>query len=297
MSPAFTVDSEFESLLPPLPKEDYERLEQSILSEGCRDPLVVWQGKKLLVDGHNRREICKKHKRSYQIREQPFANREAVIAWIIENQKGRRNMTKFQWAEVVLKRRVSIAKKAKANQSAGGGSVHQNSDEPVNTLEKLAQLAGVSPDTMNKVENILKAHADNPDNEDLKEKVEALRKGEAGYSIHSVCKGIRGAKKTKRTKKAKKKTEASTEPALNTQSDDSKPSTLRHELTPEPKPKPGQKAQSELPQELEKEIDTHLHLIMLVLQRHNLRRELHTAICDKIEIWLQNRRNEKAQKK
>lgn len=42
--------------LNPLAPEEYAQLEANI--EGCRDPLVVWDG--TLIDGHNRFEICSK---------------------------------------------------------------------------------------------------------------------------------------------------------------------------------------------------------------------------------------------
>ena len=37
------IDKEFQSLIPPLTKEEYEGLEQSIIAEGCRDAIVVWE--------------------------------------------------------------------------------------------------------------------------------------------------------------------------------------------------------------------------------------------------------------
>ena len=38
----FRIDKEFCGLIPPLSEEEFAQLEQSILSEGVRDPLVVW---------------------------------------------------------------------------------------------------------------------------------------------------------------------------------------------------------------------------------------------------------------
>ena len=34
-------------------------MERSMLAEGCRDALVLWG--EVLVDGHNRYEICSRH--------------------------------------------------------------------------------------------------------------------------------------------------------------------------------------------------------------------------------------------
>ena len=50
---------EFKNLIRPLKKKEYLQLEANILSDGCRDPIVVW--KRYIIDGHNRYEICMRH--------------------------------------------------------------------------------------------------------------------------------------------------------------------------------------------------------------------------------------------
>ena len=45
------LDDEFRALIPRLATEEYAALETSILSEGCRDALVVWKGYRTLLDG------------------------------------------------------------------------------------------------------------------------------------------------------------------------------------------------------------------------------------------------------
>jgi N6-adenosine-specific RNA methylase IME4 len=37
------TDKEFQSLIPPLTEDEFERLEKSILTEGCRDSLTIDQ--------------------------------------------------------------------------------------------------------------------------------------------------------------------------------------------------------------------------------------------------------------
>ena len=55
------IDAEFKSLIPPLSSEERSQLEENLLKEGCRDPLVVWRENNILLDGHNRFEICTHH--------------------------------------------------------------------------------------------------------------------------------------------------------------------------------------------------------------------------------------------
>jgi hypothetical protein len=87
------IDPEFQSLIPPLSKDEKAALQASILEEGCRDPLVVWAEEKLLIDGHNRYAICTAHGIPYEIVEMSFEDPNAVKVWMIANQLGRRSLT------------------------------------------------------------------------------------------------------------------------------------------------------------------------------------------------------------
>ncbi len=87
-----TIDPEFKSLIPPLEPEERERLEQTILLEGCRDPLVIWKDHNILIDGHNRYFICTKQNIPFLTVEIELEDRNAVINWMINNQLARRNL-------------------------------------------------------------------------------------------------------------------------------------------------------------------------------------------------------------
>ena len=82
------IDPEFKNLIPPLTAEEYAGLEESILAEGCRDALILWDG--ILIDGHNRYEICTKHGIPFDTAEMDFPDRDAVMLWMIDQQRGRR---------------------------------------------------------------------------------------------------------------------------------------------------------------------------------------------------------------
>ena len=90
-----SIDSKFECQLLPLAEAEQAMLAQSLISEGCREPLTVWEnaGKQTLVDGHNRFKICKKHGISYDVAFKEFSSREEVSDWIDRNQVGRRNIS------------------------------------------------------------------------------------------------------------------------------------------------------------------------------------------------------------
>ena len=95
-----------------------------------------------------------------------FNNREEVIEWIIRNQFGRRNLSNFQRSELALRLKPIIKAKAKEKQREAGGdkksktakSVVQKSAPAIRnkSRDELAKIAGVSHDTIEKVECIKK---------------------------------------------------------------------------------------------------------------------------------------------
>ncbi len=85
------IDNEFRNYIRPLSNEEYEKLEASILSEGIRDPLVVWQG--ILLDGYHRYKIAQEHGLEYKTVDVELPDRCAAKEWILVNQLGRRNLT------------------------------------------------------------------------------------------------------------------------------------------------------------------------------------------------------------
>jgi len=177
------IDPEFESMLPPKTHEQYEALKEAIRSKGgVRDPVVVWEEESILLDGHHRHRICKELGIKPPIDRMSFKNREDAKMWVVKNQLAdRRNLNPFQSVELVLKSKAIFATKAKANQQAG---VSLKSGEGVDAGAELAKLAGVSPDTVRKVERILeKAHC-----KEVAKAIDALRNGDADISISSVFK-------------------------------------------------------------------------------------------------------------
>ena len=151
------IDNEFKNLIPALTDEEYKGLEQSILSEGCRDALVLWGD--ILIDGHNRYEICSKHGIEFKTVQKEFGSRDDVIQWIILNQFGRRNLPMYERAKLALRLKPVIAEKAKENQLSTlkqNKTVSQKSVERIDTQKELAKAAGVSHDTIAKVEKIEK---------------------------------------------------------------------------------------------------------------------------------------------
>ena len=149
------IDNEFKSLIPPLTREEYDGLENSILTEGCRDALVVWGD--TLIDGHNRFEICSRHGIPFRTIQKDFDDRDSVIEWIIKNQFGRRNLPAYERARLALRLKPVLAEKAKAKEFERKMTFQKSEKSympELNTTKELAKAAGVSHDTIAKVEKI-----------------------------------------------------------------------------------------------------------------------------------------------
>ena len=131
-----TIDKEFAAMIPPLSAEERQQLEENIVEHGgARDPLVVWNEKNatILLDGHNRYEICTRHELPFDIEEIRFSTRDQAQDWIDRNQLGRRNLTHDAF-RLLLGRRTIRAQAGKGfrsdlSQSATGDAVSEIADE------------------------------------------------------------------------------------------------------------------------------------------------------------------------
>jgi hypothetical protein len=120
------VDNEFRRLIPPLTDEERLGLEENLLRDGCLDPVIVWAEQQILLDGHNRKEICDRYGIDYDTREVSLPSRDAAADWIDAHQLGRRNLKPEQMS-LLRGRRYNRLKKTKAEAGAkGGASKHQN---------------------------------------------------------------------------------------------------------------------------------------------------------------------------
>ena len=148
------IDKEFKELIPPLLPEELKGLEESVLKEGVRDKLVIWN--KTVVDGHNRYDIAQRHGLLFQVAEMTFESREDCINWIINNQLGRRNITEQQRMYLRGKRyenEKKIQGGTGANQNTNPQTIQndQSADFPYpnnTTARKIAKEYGVAPSTI-----------------------------------------------------------------------------------------------------------------------------------------------------
>lgn len=136
------IDKEFKTLIPPLSPKEYEQLETNIIADGCRDPIVIWN--EYIIDGHNRYEICKKHKIGYKVKEMSFESRDEAVVWICTNQLGRRNIAEetrkyligiqYETEKVINKKKNAMGR----NQYSSASS-QDTTEHPIYTGVRTAQ--------------------------------------------------------------------------------------------------------------------------------------------------------------
>jgi hypothetical protein len=163
------VNEELKAYIDPLTAEEYEALERSILAEGCRDALVLWGD--VLVDGHNRYGICRKHNLPFQTVQNPrFQSIEDVHLWMIDQHLGRRSISDFQRGVLALRKREIVAER-RARRTTPDVAAHASAAVPdsaapaapapesLDTREALAKAARLSSNQVVMIEKIQKQAA------------------------------------------------------------------------------------------------------------------------------------------
>ena len=163
------VNEELKAYIDPLTPEEYEALERSILAEGCHDALVLWGD--VLVDGHNRYGICRKHGLPFQtVQNTRFQSIEDVHLWMIDQHLGRRSISDFQRGVLALRKREIVAKRrvepvaaqspdAPAAEAANEAQAPVPAPAPLDTREAVAKAARVSSNQIVMIEKIQKQAA------------------------------------------------------------------------------------------------------------------------------------------
>ena len=150
-----TVLPEFAELLPPLSKEQFDALEKDIVANGCYAPVIVNEDM-VVIDGHNRKSICEKHNIPYRIAVFSFEDALEAKKWMLETQRGRRNIGSWELGKIALKLRPEIEAKAKANMGMRTDLLATLPEgySSTDTRRELADSVGIGERTMGKVMQI-----------------------------------------------------------------------------------------------------------------------------------------------
>ncbi|MDP3168204.1 MAG: plasmid replication/partition related protein [Hydrogenophaga sp.] len=192
-----TVNPDLKAYIDPLTPDEYEALERSILTEGCRDALVLWGD--VLVDGHNRHGICEKHGLPFQTVQNPhFQSMEDVHLWMIDQHLGRRSVSDFQRGVLALRKREIMAERRSRFLASAPAPDDVAADEtlptppadnpvapapkPLHSREDIAKAARLSSSQVVQIEKIQK--------QATPELVEALKAGAISLNAAAAVAGL-----------------------------------------------------------------------------------------------------------
>ncbi len=149
------LDKDLRTLIPPLMGEEYQQLKESIIKEGCREPITLWKG--MIVDGHNRYKICSRNKIKFKTTNRNFKDKNEAILWMINNQLGRRNISHYNRTILALKKEAILKPIAKESQKRKSSSVPLLwAEQKIDVREQVARLAKVGHATVSRVKFIEK---------------------------------------------------------------------------------------------------------------------------------------------
>jgi hypothetical protein len=167
------VDPDLKAYIDPLTPDEHAALERSLLSEGCRDALVLWGD--VLVDGHNRYAICQQHGLPFQtVQNTRFQSMEDVHLWMIDQHLGRRSVSDFQRGVLALRKKDIVAGRRARFLAASPGQGAVADDPPfeantaaaamppedaLNSREALARAARLSSNQIVMIEKVQKQAA------------------------------------------------------------------------------------------------------------------------------------------
>jgi len=187
------VNEELKAYIDPLTADEHEALERSLLSEGCRDALVLWGD--VLVDGHNRYGICQKHGLPFSTVQNPnFRSMDDVHLWMIDQHLGRRSVSDYQRGVLALRKREIVAErraravaesKTTAGQDTSDDATQQATaralvlePRPLQSRDDIARAARLSSSQVGMIEKIQKQAAP--------EVVAAVRAGDLSLNAAAV---------------------------------------------------------------------------------------------------------------
>lgn len=165
------IEREFKDLIPPLSTEERAGLEADIIRDGrATVPLVVWDG--VIVDGHNRYEICTKHGLPFDSTAPPawVKDRTDAKIWILRTSLNRRNLDTLTRIDLARQLEPMLSEKARERQEASRAKPGERADErpsvvqnssprlppsETKTRTQLAKEAGVSHATFTAGKRVL----------------------------------------------------------------------------------------------------------------------------------------------
>jgi hypothetical protein len=139
----FDILPDLKDLIPPLASDELDQLRANCVDEGIRDPLVVAVYPdadgvecEVLADGHNRYSIAQAEGLEYHTVKKSFESLNEVKLWMIDNQKGRRNLSDWVKLELASVKREILAAKGREKKELAGIKAREKQLGVLSTIDK-----------------------------------------------------------------------------------------------------------------------------------------------------------------
>jgi ParB-like chromosome segregation protein Spo0J len=194
LKPQIRINPEYASLVPELSPEEFESLKQSIKkANGLYVPIIVNQDG-IILDGHHRYKACQELGIEPKTIVREFSDKLEEQLFVIDCNLIRRQLNNFQRTELALKSKPILEAIVKGNESLGGKG-DRNLTPLGRVDDRIGERAGVSRDTVRKVEKILEnKRILDKNKEDLRlgqlsinEAYEMVEQDQEGQSLYQKC--------------------------------------------------------------------------------------------------------------
>lgn len=181
------VNPEYEKLIPPLTKQEYEEIKYSIQQDGLWNPITI-NSSNVVLDGHNRFKICQELGIEPRTVVKDFINKLLEKKFVIECNLKRRHLNDFQKAELAIPLLEIERELAKERMSQAGKGVPN--ETTFRSTDKVSKQIGVSRNTFERAKKVIELAP-----EELKQRV---RSGQT--SINYAYKTVTRQEKKKQSK-------------------------------------------------------------------------------------------------
>lgn len=212
-----TINEEYQNLYPPLTKEEYNDLKESIKNNGQWEPIIVSArtGPLVIIEGYHRYKVCLEQGIDPKYRIEFFKDESEEINCILECNDKRRHLDSWQRAKVHLRGKEFLKRVAEKNKLAnlkqnqnqnqnqvpsdnyltvddndGNGNSYQTKKSLGRVNKEIGKAAGLSHETIRKVD-ILQKHAPQPILDDLDNKKLTINQGWNQYQKHEKKQKLR----------------------------------------------------------------------------------------------------------
>jgi len=149
----FVILDELRDLLDDLRETEFAELKKSIEEEGMRDPIIIWDEKNAIVDGHNRYKVAKLLGIEPKFLRHSYDTIDEVKEWMIRNQLGRRNLTRDRF-DYYIGKLYNESKKDRAEAAKIGENQAEKIGKQYGVSEKTVRRAGETATGIDKLEQV-----------------------------------------------------------------------------------------------------------------------------------------------